>query len=351
MQMLWIPPSSGPNALITAFVYTLSVLMLCDGLLKRNGEFLSKRFYIVVLFLIVSGIGHFFYVDRNLHIRIYILNFGFGSVFFYTLWRLKKLRLKAVPDRFLFWLFFAFALQFFIRTGFTITGIPLTDPNFGNSIFWLSLQYSLAVFGVSLALALLAVVVHDKLVVLKSESHLDPLTRLQNRRGFDEQASFIIENRHDREVAALLIDIDHFKSINDTFGHACGDDVLREVGLILKAFAHPGDICARMGGEEFIILICDRNLFEAKEYAEKICSLIAANDFKMMLNRRKVTASIGVASAHENENLYGLISRADRGLYAAKNAGRNRVAVNYNDADMNYDLIAEPKVLLSSNIK
>ncbi|WP_374831109.1 GGDEF domain-containing protein [Paenochrobactrum pullorum] len=347
MQMLWIPPSSGPNALITAFIYALSVLMLCDGLLKRNGEFLTKRFYVIVLTLIVSGIAYFFYADRNLLIRIYILNFGFGIVFLYTLWRLNKFQLKTVPDRFLFWLLFAFALQFFIRTGLTITGISLIDPNIGSSIFWLALQYSLAVFGVSLALALLAVVVHDKLVFLKNESVLDPLTGLQNRRGFDDQAGAIIENRHDREVAVLLIDIDHFKSINDTFGHACGDDVLREVGSILKGFAHPGDIYARIGGEEFIILICDRNLIEAKEWAEQICTLIEAHNFKMMPNRRKVTVSIGVASAHENENLYGLISRADRCLYAAKNAGRNRVVIDHNDADIDRDLIAEAKVILN----
>lgn len=328
MQMLWIPPSSGLNALITAFVYTLSVLMLCDGLLRRSGEFLSKRFYVISLILIVSGIAYFFYIDRDLQIRIYILNFGFGSVFFYTLCRLNKLRLKAVPDRFLFWLLFAFSLQFFIRTGLTVTGIPLTDPNFGKSIFWLALQYSLAVFGVSLALALLAVVVHDKLALLKSESYIDPLTGLQNRRGFDEQADAIIMSRQTREVAVLLIDIDHFKSINDTYGHACGDDVLREVGLILTDNIKQGEICARIGGEEFIVLICGHSLIEAQGRAERLCTLIAGNKFEAVPEEREITVSIGVASALKNESLYSLISRADRCLYRAKDAGRNRVVTD-----------------------
>lgn len=328
MQMLSIPASSGLNALLTAFLYALSVLMICDGILKRNGAALSKLFYIIVLALITSGIAYFYYIDRNIHIRIYILNFSFGFVFFYILWRLNKLRLNTALDRFLFWLLFAFALQFFVRTVLTVSGRTLSDNDFGGSLFWLALQYSLAVFGVALALTLLLVVVHDKLLVLKNETTLDPLTKMQNRRGFDEQADAFVKSGQHGLFSVVLLDVDHFKSINDTFGHACGDDVLRKIGVILKDSISDNDICARIGGEEFIVLMPGYSLIEAQERAEQIRGLIADSHFTMMSEKRKVTVSIGVASALTNESLNSLIGRADRSLYRAKNAGRNRVDID-----------------------
>lgn len=330
-QMLLVPAGAGPNAVMTALIYTFSVLLVCDGLLRRSGKFMASSFYAVVLFLIVGGIAYFFYIDRSLVVRIYILNFGFGSIFLYTVWRLHSLRSGTIPERVLFWLTFAFAFQFFIRTTLTTGGIPSSGADFGQTAFWLALQYSLAVFGVSLALALLAVVVSDKIAALKYENAIDPLTGLLNRRGFDERAERVLEKLHDWPVTVLVVDIDHFKSVNDMFGHSIGDAVLRTIGTVLKGSLRHGDIGGRLGGEEFALVLRGCDLIAARTLANQLRTSINQTYFEGLSERRSITVSIGIASARDSESVHGLISRADRSLYRAKNAGRDRVDIDWED--------------------
>lgn len=281
--------------------------------------------------LIIGGIAYFYYIERNLILRIYILNFGYGAVFFYTLLKLHQLRKGNITEQFLFWVLLLFSLQFFIRTGLTISGIDTSEANFGTSFFWFTLQYSLAVFGVSLALALLAVVVNDKLIALKTEYAKDHLTGLLNRRDFDEQAESILANRRNTPVSVLLIDVDHFKTVNDMFGHSSGDSVLRIIGAKLKESMQKGDISGRLGGEEFAIVLPNRDLKAAQKLANQIRTLIEETDFPDLPYGYKVTVSIGIASAREGESLFSLIGRADRLLYIAKIAGRNRVVFHDED--------------------
>lgn len=324
-QIFSVPAGAGANAVITAFIYTLSVLLICQGLLERSGKTISLTFSAAVLSLVIGGIAYYYYVEKNLIIRIYILNFGFGAVFLYTVLKLHQLRKGNITEQFLFWVLLLFSLQFFIRTGLTISGIDTSAVNFGTSVFWLTLQYSLAVFGVSLALALLAVVVHDKLIAIKIEYAKDHLTGLLNRRDFDEQAESILANRGYAPVSVLLIDVDHFKTVNDMFGHSSGDSVLRVIGAKLKESICEGDISGRIGGEEFAIVLRNKDLRAAQNLANNIRAMIERTDFPDLPYGYKVTVSIGIASAGEGESLFSLVGRADRLLYIAKIAGRNRV--------------------------
>src|SRR5690606_10703282 len=160
-QILQIPPGAGPNAVVSAFIYTLSVLAFSEGLLARTGRGTSFTEKACITFLIVGGIAYFYYVDRNLLVRIYILNFGYGLICLATAWRLRDMRHGRLMERVLFWTLLAFAVHFFPRTILTV-GVAAPDPaQFGLSPFWLALQFSLAVLGVALALALLAVTVGD----------------------------------------------------------------------------------------------------------------------------------------------------------------------------------------------
>jgi len=120
------------------------------------------------------------------------------------------------------------------------------------------------------------------------------------------------------------MDIDHFKKINDNYGHAVGDYVLAEVSQIVKQHIRGNDLFARWGGEEFVLVCRNTPIDQARLVAEKIRLLIADREFD---NDLRVSASFGVATLHSNETLEQLFKAADEALYKAKNEGRNKVVI------------------------
>jgi len=156
----------------------------------------------------------------------------------------------------------------------------------------------------------------------------DALTGLFNRRFFQEALVRELA-RADREksrLALLLLDIDHFKQLNDSYGHTMGDVVLKQVAEILKGALRKGDVLARYGGEEFVIVLPSASPAGAQEFAERVRKAVALSSIHPGGARQKVTVSVGWAIFPEDAaEPQALLERADRALYAAKEAGRNRV--------------------------
>lgn len=155
---------------------------------------------------------------------------------------------------------------------------------------------------------------------------VDALTEVNNKRYFhevlDKESSR--SKRYDRSFSIVLFDIDHFKKINDSFGHLAGDAVLRQLGAIVKSHVRRDDTVARIGGEEFAILLPEINLAQAKGFAEKIRKLVEKSVFMFEDTEIDVTISLGVA--HWSKDLdepEQILRIADEKLYAAKRAGRN----------------------------
>jgi diguanylate cyclase (GGDEF)-like protein len=163
-------------------------------------------------------------------------------------------------------------------------------------------------------------------------SSTDPLTGLANRRSLVEQSPRIWRQaqRDGQRVAALVLDLDHFKRLNDAFGHAAGDTVLREVATALAATVRPPDVLARTGGEELVVLGLVSDSSEARHLAERLRLAVAGTGARL---QRQVTVSIGVALARPGygeeptDALWRLIDRADAAMYEAKQHGRDRVVV------------------------
>ncbi|MCJ8053788.1 GGDEF domain-containing protein [Shinella curvata] len=156
----------------------------------------------------------------------------------------------------------------------------------------------------------------------------DPLTGLLNRRGFDQ---FIRERGRvaGKEAAVIVADIDWFKSVNDHYGHAAGDDVIREVAALLRTLSWPEAAVARFGGEEFIAYLPNCRLQDAHTLANTVRLALSERDLRSIGIDRAITASFGVAvSAAGDHTIHDAISRADRLLYLAKSSGRNRVISN-----------------------
>ncbi len=165
---------------------------------------------------------------------------------------------------------------------------------------------------------------------LVEQAMRDALTGLYNRRYLDETLAreFSRAERMGEPLAVVLLDLDHFKALNDTSGHAAGDEVLRELGLLLRAHTRRADIACRYGGEEFLIAMPNIDVAHATERAEELRAAFAAVRFGGAAEGLSCTLSAGVASFPEHaQTLDGLLASADLALYAAKAGGRNCVRV------------------------
>ncbi|MEB0040790.1 MULTISPECIES: diguanylate cyclase [unclassified Pseudomonas] len=155
----------------------------------------------------------------------------------------------------------------------------------------------------------------------------DELTGLKNRRAFFDNAQQLHNycKRNKLPLCALMLDMDHFKLINDTYGHQVGDQVLRQIGGVISTSFREADVCGRLGGEEFAVLLPDTSLETALGVAEQLIQTIAGLKAEPV---NYITASLGVASTHVGDkDLHNLMNSADKALYRAKALGRNQVVV------------------------
>jgi len=157
----------------------------------------------------------------------------------------------------------------------------------------------------------------------------DGLTRLYNHRYFQDELLRAFEEsvRYERPLSLAIIDIDFFKKVNDTYGHAVGDEVLKSVSSIFRESVRATDLVARYGGEEFAVMMPETELDDAMTFAEKIRSLVEATIAETQAGPLQVTVSIGVSSAPRTKarSAKELVIHADKALYRAKKNGRNRV--------------------------
>ena len=168
-------------------------------------------------------------------------------------------------------------------------------------------------------------------VSLDKLARLDSLTGLDNRRSVLEKLEIEI-NRSTRirnQFAVLMLDIDHFKSVNDNYGHAAGDRVICQLAEIMQKGLRNIDTCGRIGGEEFLILIPDTNLKKANIAAERLRTAVASHDFHLCKKNVQVTVSIGVTipDLGKEFKVDQLLATVDKALYRAKKSGRNRVEI------------------------
>lgn len=162
----------------------------------------------------------------------------------------------------------------------------------------------------------------------QSQAITDPLTGVYNRRGLYQLGEFEFQRarRIHRPFCAIIFDIDHFKRVNDHYGHATGDQILSQLVERCQKNAHMIDLIVRYGGEEFVILLPETNLESAKRFAERFRLAVMKDPFETNVGPLRVTISIGVAEMNEHDTLQTLVERADSALYKAKGAGRNCVA-------------------------
>ncbi len=235
------------------------------------------------------------------------------------------------------------------RPGWVITGLTMGGFLVGNSHLESPYSSSAVATGV-LAMLYLGVSFHayvdrsmsyfkrmrDYNNQLQDLASHDPLTRVFNAgayyRACDQQ--IYASQRSNQPFAVLFIDLDHFKSINDTYGHAVGDDVLRTVAQTLRTTVRRSDIVGRIGGEEFSVFLPNTQLLGAQQLAETLRVAIESIHIEANGVRLKITASIGVAAKRfDQETMQTIQQHADQAMYEAKRGGRNRVSTFGSDGD------------------
>jgi diguanylate cyclase len=175
------------------------------------------------------------------------------------------------------------------------------------------------------------VTAHRLLFKLKQESTHDFLTGLNNTRQFDikynQMLSSAILNKH--KVSLLIIDIDHFKEVNDMYGHIAGDEVLKELGQVLLKSCRNIDLVSRIGGEEFAVVLENLSIANTMEIAERVRSSVESNTFTLSGGKQlKITVSVGAAVYPDTiDDIGKLKEEADTKLYEAKHNGRNKTCI------------------------
>ena len=308
--------TAGIDVPTVASIINSYILFLAPG--QRAGE--SRGRYLLGAVCVGATLGVFFlpartmFLVHTLSVSIFFLGVGLLS--------LRRARQgKNIGDAII-----AFAALLII------TGLPLSAYLLQSGGAMVDSQALL--FGFYSAAYALVVIGFLASVLLEYQQHLahlateDPLTRLLNRRGLEDrlQLSMAAAARHGHSTAVIMADIDHFKSINDSFGHETGDHVIQQVARILERMCRSSDVLARTGGEEYLLVLPNTELESARALAERIRQTIGDHPLVIDQQRIPVTVSLGVAATTGEVNLSDLYDEADRAMYIAKRGGRNRVA-------------------------
>ncbi len=233
---------------------------------------------------------------------------------------------RLIIDRVLGILMLVTGLHFFLKAGLAVTfGAGRVAKDYVGTHYALISQSLTGVLMVAVGLTLLSVLVLEIMADERSSSETDALSGLANRRGLDRQVRAAFSRPKVERHALILCDLDHFKSINDTYGHHAGDAVIRSFAETISQSAPGGAIIARIGGEEFAICIGNTPPDVAVLFAQTLRAATAAMIVPGMPATFRVTASFGVAPFLSVEDFDAAIQSADAALYAAKRGGRNRV--------------------------
>jgi diguanylate cyclase (GGDEF)-like protein len=284
--------------------------------------------------LTTGGLGAyswFMFVDQNLAWRLLSVNFALGGIILVGAAELRAIPHKTTMQWIMFVLSLLAGLNFFARTLVVVyvDSPPETYEGFYRSSYWTTVMLTHAIVSITSALTLIASITLDMIAELRSEAQTDGLSALLNRRGFEEQSTKMLADAAQRglPVSLVICDLDHFKAVNDSLGHAAGDLVISAFARFLRKAVPAHHAVGRIGGEEFAILLAGTNLPAARLLAEGARSAFGALAIGGLPEHRRFTASFGVAELAHGESIIDLLARADAALYVAKREGRNCVRV------------------------
>lgn len=302
-----------------------------NGIQAFNDQTSDHRIPIIIFVLLTLVDTYFVLVNHNIRMAVILAAVIFAAIYLYCA-RLTFTREEGILGNF-FWITSSlYLLMAVLMLGRAAYASQVGAEVFDSFAAWPVNAYTFMLGAVSqfFISSLFVLMLSYKLNrCLESIATIDSLTGVLNRRGL-EDASIKMQDickRINLSMAVLLIDIDYFKKVNDTYGHLVGDDVLRHIAKTIVGILRSSDVLGRYGGEEFCAFLPNTTENDALGLAERIRAGIEANPIKLGLNvNLKTTVSIGVAdSVRAGYDFKGLLATADSAMYGAKNGGRNRV--------------------------
>jgi len=316
--------------LVTAgALYLLGTWCLAMSLAERRHVSTRPRAALLVGALSLTALFYFTHVDPNLWFRLHLFSFGTGLILLLPVPAVfRNERPKYWLDQALLWSYMAYAVFTMLRPLLTLLlgYTELGDFLHSTSAYWVITLMSTLFFALLFTVLMCAVTIRETVDKLRRERDHDTLTKILNRRAFYETAQQRLADQRLYPIAILAGDIDHFKRINDAWGHDRGDLVLQFVSSTLQRNVRSNDLVARFGGEEFVLLLTRIDLEDAERVAQRI-RFELSSDSTTLPHGPQLTMSFGISAITDPSQLENALKEADELLYGAKNAGRDRVHV------------------------
>ena len=319
------------SKVVSNLLFLSGGVCLAIGILGRYDRSLPLAWLVLFPLIGFAVFAWFMFVEPSLTNRMYAINFCFGAMALAMVAELRRVPNRQFIDNALLVTLLIKGIIFFARpiVAVWVDGPYETYDNFHESLYWTMLTFSTSFFLPVLALLLVTAIALGAMEKLRVESHTDPLSGLLNRRGFQEGVADVLRTSRRKQMPAALVicDLDHFKSINDTWGHVSGDAVIVAFADCLRGCVGPRHVVGRIGGEEFAVLLQGANCGVGRLFAEGARTAFSVLRIPHLPAGTRLSASFGVAQWQPGEPVQELLSRADAALYQAKKDGRDCVRV------------------------
>ncbi|WP_447760156.1 GGDEF domain-containing protein [Sphingopyxis panaciterrae] len=311
------------------FGFLLTGMLFAAAIIKRYALPVPWRAMAVTTAVSMAFFTWFLLFQPSIAARIYSISLGAGIIALMVVRALWPLERPYFIDKVLFWVASLSALNLIIRplVILYLGGGFDNYVGFQQSVYWTTVQFSQAMVSIVAAISLMVAVAIDMLGDLRRQVNDDELSGLLNRRGFEAAAGKALRRCADegRSAALLIADLDHFKKVNDTYGHAVGDAIITAFGAHVRAAGPPGMIAGRIGGEEFALLLPGAGIDAARQLAETVRIGLAPACGDRIPATLCPTTSIGLTIGAPGTGLSALMHEADQALYEAKRTGRDCV--------------------------
>lgn len=312
---------------ITQFFYSMSTATAIWALTKRAGQPPYLGVLLVIYALSAATLAVAVATTPEISSRLIIVNVGYGAMYIVGVMSLLGGQRREAIDKLIIVAHSILAAQFMIRPVLTLlVEQGIAAESYRQSVYYSVLNLSLALISLMSAMVLVGACVYDQIKAVREQAELDGLTGLRTRRAFEQDVVELLERAKQEclPVSLVVADIDHFKAVNDVWGHQVGDYAIAQFGQIITGTIRDSDLAGRIGGEEFCILAWNCDETAAVTMAERIRAKFAHTQVEGMPDDHRLTASFGAAGRIEGEGYGRLFARTDAALYRAKEGGRNR---------------------------
>ncbi len=312
----------------TQFFYSLGTIVYIASVCERAGQraHVGSLFGVYLISALVLALA--VNLTSDVGPRLIIVNSAYGAMFAMGLATLLNAKRRTIIDIAIIAIVALQAVDFLVRPNLTL----MFERNIPAEVYRDSVYYSLiglvlGVKSVTAAMVLIAATISEWMTTLRESGERDPLTGLQNRGSFEQSIRSLLPlaQNEGRPLSLVVADIDHFKQVNDIWGHQAGDHAISSFGELIQSMVRGCDKAGRIGGEEFCIAVWNCENEPAERLAERIRLALSRLQHSGINEDIRLTASFGLATARDGETYEQLFARADEALYKAKSAGRNRV--------------------------